>query len=317
MPGKKRPERKGKIWFNGELVDAAGASAHVLTHGLHYGTGVFEGVRAYLTSEGPAIFRLGDHTDRLFDSAEAIGMRLPYSRGQLCDAQLEVVRANGHDNAYIRPIAFYDDAGLGLSVRDHGVCVCVATMEWGAYLGDEGLVNGISVGFSSVLRPEPGTMLCHVKVCGNYVNSVRAKQEAMAGGYAEALMLDTKGNVAEGSGENIFLVSGGSLRTPPTDSALNGITRQTVIELAGGLGIEVRVETLSKEDVFAADEAFFTGTAAEVTPISSVDGESVGEGRRGPVTKRLQDAYFACVRGEDESRLGWLSCVSPGSRMAA
>ena len=308
---------KGKIWLDGKLVESEQACVHLLTHALHYGTGVFEGVRAYKTADGPAIFRLVDHTSRLLDSAKAIGIKLPYSHEQLCDAQVEVVAVNGHDNAYIRPLAFYDDTALGLSVADHGVRISIATMEWGAYLGDDGLENGIHVGISSIRRPDPDCMLCNVKVCGNYVNSVRAKQEALANGYAEALMLDMEGFLSEGSGENIFLVRDGRLLTPPCTSALDGITRRTVIELAKETGIDVSVEKLAKGDVFEASEAFFTGTAAEVTPISTVDGKKLGDGKRGPVTKALQEAYFACVKGENERRLDWLTHVDVARRKAA
>ena len=310
-------EKQDKVWLNGKLADSEQAKFNVLTHGLHYGTGVFEGVRAYKTPNGPAIFKLEEHTTRLFESAKAIGMKLPFTHEQLCDAQVEVVLANRHENAYIRPIAFYDDSGLGLSVKDHGVVVCIATMAWGAYLGDEGLSKGIEICVSSIRRPDPGTMLCHVKVSGNYVNSVRAKQEAMARGFTEALMLDTKGNLSEGSGENIFLVADGKLLTPPTDSALDGITRRTVMQLANEMGIEAKVMTLALDDLRNASEAFFTGTAAEVTPIRKVDDAIIGEGTRGPLTKRLQDAYFACVKGKDKKHLDWLTNVNAVSRKAA
>ncbi len=313
----KLSQLQGKIWFNGGLVDWADATVHVLTHSLHYGTGVFEGVRAYETPSGPAVFRLAEHTRRLGESARTIGMQLPYGYQELFDAQLEVVAANGLSNAYIRPLAFYDDTGLGISVSGHGVNVVIATLNWGAYLGKEALENGIHIGVSSYRRHSPSISMCHAKVTGNYINSVLAKQEALQAGFAEALLLDTEGYVSEGSGENIFLVAGGRIVTPSVESNLDGITRQTVIELAVERGYEVVGKRLARDEVYAADEVFFTGTAAEVTPVSKVDHRAIGSGTRGPVTRELQEAYFDCVHGRDASREGWLTYVAKGERKAA
>lgn len=290
-------QRSGKLWLNGRLVPAAGAKVHVLTHGLHYGTGVFEGVRAYATDRGPAVFRLQDHTRRLLASARIVGMKIPHSFEKLCAAQLAVVAANRLRDAYIRPVAFYDDAGLGINVAAHKVMTVVAAFAFGAYLGKDGVEKGIDVGVSSFRRPDPAGTMVHAKVCGNYINSVLALAEARRNGYAEALLLDKDGYLSEGSGENIFLKLDGALVTPTTEASLNGITRQTVIEIAAEYGVEVVERRVARDEIYAAEEAFFTGTAAEVTPIASVDGVKVGSGRRGRLTKKLQQAYFDCVRG--------------------
>ncbi len=290
-------QRSGKLWLNGRLVPAASAKVHVLTHGLHYGTGVFEGVRAYATEHGPAIFRLQDHTRRLLASARVVGMKIPHAFAQLCAAQLSVVKENRLQDAYIRPVAFYADGGLGINVANHKVVTVVAAFAFGAYLGKAGVEKGIDVGVSSFRRPDPAGTMVHAKVCGNYINSVMALAEAKRNGYAEAVMLDKDGYLSEGSGENIFLKLNGELVTPTTEASLNGITRQTIIEIAAGLGVEVVERRIARDEIYAAEEAFFTGTAAEVTPIASVDGVKIGTGRRGRLTKKLQQAYFDCVRG--------------------
>ena len=313
----KMSDRKGRIWANGEFVDWQDAKVHVLSHGLHYGTGVFEGVRAYATAEGPAIFRLEDHTDRLFASARSIGMELPFTREQIMDAQLESVAANDLDDAYLRPVAFYDATTLGLGATVNEVVVYVMAFSWGTYLGQESLEKGIHVGISSFRRPDPSSMMCHAKVCGNYINSVLANQEAVSNGFQEALLLDTEGYLSEGSGENVFFVYGDRLVTPTTESALNGITRQTVIELARDRGIEVLQKRIARDEAYSADEAFFTGTAAEVTPITRIDHRAVGDGKRGKVTATLQADYFDCVKGASGKHGEWLSVVGGARRKAA
>ena len=301
---------QGEIWFDGKFTNWQEATTHVLSHGLHYGTGVFDGVRAYATSTGPAIFRLPEHTNRLLTSAKIIGMEIPYSYQQLYDAQLQAVAINNLDDAYIRPLAFYDSTSLGISVQNHEVHVCIATWKWGPYLGKEALEKGIHVGVSSFRRPDPNGAMCHAKVCGNYINSVLAKQEAQRAGFAEALLLDSAGCISEGSGENIFVVFGDQLVTPYVHSALNGITRQTIMQLAQDLGIEVREHQLARDELYGADEAFFTGTAAEVTPICMVDHRAIGSGKPGPVTQKIQETYFNCVQGKDERYEDWLTHVT-------
>ena len=289
---------EGSIWFNGEFVKWQNAKFHVLSHGLHYGTGVFEGVRAYETPKGSAIFRLNDHTNRFFDSAKIVGIDIPYSFDEINQAQLDVVSANNLSNAYIRPLAFLDDTSLGLTVNQHETNVIIAAMNWGAYLGTEGLEKGIAVGISSFRRPDPLATMIHAKVTGNYINSVLANQEAINNGYEEALLLDKNGYVAEGSGENIFLVFNNKLVTPTCESSLNGITRQTICELAKNLDIPITERQIARDELYIADEAFFTGTAAEVTPIRQIDNVKLGNGSRGPITKKIQKMYFDCVQGK-------------------
>ena len=302
-------DRDGVIWLDGELVPWREAQTHVLTHTLHYGMGVFEGVRAYNTENGPAIFRLEDHTDRLFRSAHILGMQIPWDRDALNEAQKAVVRENGLDSAYIRPMCFYGAEGMGLRADNLKVHCMAAAWAWGAYLGEENMKNGIRVRVSSFTRHHVNITMCRAKANGNYMNSMLALQEALATGYDEALMLDNQGFVMEGSGENIFLVEEGQLVTPDLTSALDGITRRTVMELAAELGIPVTEKRITRDEVYVADEAFFTGTAAEVTPIREVDGRRIGNGTRGPVTARLQEMYFDQVHGRRETRPEWLTAI--------
>ena len=303
-------DRDGVIWLDGELVPWRDAQTHVLTHTLHYGMGVFEGVRAYKTeSAGTAIFRLADHTERLFRSAHILGMKMPYDRETLNEAQKAVVRENNLDSAYIRPMCFYGSEGMGLRADNLQVHCMAAAWAWGAYLGEDNMKNGIRVRVSSFTRHHVNITMCRAKANGNYMNSMLALKEALDTGYDEALLLDNQGFVMEGSGENIFLVSDGTLYTPDLTSALDGITRRTVIGLARELGIPVVEKRITRDEVYIADEAFFTGTAAEVTPIREVDGRSIGKGSRGPITERLQGLYFDLVHGRREANPQWLTAV--------
>ena len=302
-------DRDGLIWLDGEMVPWREAKTHVLTHTLHYGMGVFEGVRAYRTGEGTAIFRLREHTDRLFNSAHILGMKIPYDREILDQAQRAAVRENGLASAYIRPMCFYGPEGMGLRADNLNVHVMVAAWEWGAYLGEDNMKNGIRIKVSSFTRHHVNITMCRAKANGNYMNSMMALQEAIRDGYDEALLLDAEGYVMEGSGENIFIVREGVLYTPDLTSALDGITRKTVIELADSLGIRVEEKRITRDEVYIADEAFFTGTAAEVTPIREVDGRSIGHGTRGPITERLQRAYFDQVHGRRDDHPDWLTLV--------
>ena len=302
-------DRDGTIWFDGKMVPWRDASIHVLTHTLHYGLGVFEGVRAYQTDHGTALFRLQDHTERLFRSAHILGMNIPFEADILNDAQTAVVRDNGLASAYIRPLAFYGSEGMGIRADMLQTHVAIATWEWGAYLGDEGLKNGIRVRTSSFTRHHVNITMCRAKACGNYINSILALQEALSAGADEALMLDAEGYVMEGTGENIFIVRNNVVYTPDLTSALEGITRDTVIQLIGELGLELQEKRLTRDEVYIADEAFFTGTAAEVTPIRELDGRAIGNGSRGPVTERIQSLYFDCVQGRSERHGAWLTTV--------
>ncbi len=302
-------DRDGYIWYDGKLVPWREATTHVLTHTLHYGMGVFEGVRAYETQRGPAIFRLEEHTDRLLRSAHILGMRLPYDKAALMQAQIEAVRANALKSGYIRPMAFYGAEAMGISAKTLSVHVIVAAWPWGAYLGQEALEKGIRVKTSSFSRHHVNVTMCKAKANGNYMNSILAHREAEQDGYDEALLLDVDGFVAEGSGENIFIVRRGKLYTPDLTSALEGITRDTIMQLAGELGIPVIEKRITRDEVYSADEAFFTGTAAEVTPIRELDNRVIGEGRRGPITERLQAMYFDCVKGRSEAHSHWLTHV--------
>ncbi len=311
-------DRDGSIWFDGRFVAWRNATVHVLSHALHYGTGIFEGVRAYETSKGPAIFRLREHTARLFDSAQIMQMPIPFSADELMTAQKEVVARNELGSCYIRPLIFYGAGALGISAKNLPVHCIVAAWPWGAYLGEEALARGIRVRTSSFTRHHVNVSMCRAKCCGHYVNSVLAYGEAAHDGYDEALLLDVDGFVAEGSGENLFLVRRGVLHTPELTSALEGITRETVLTLAAELGLEVRMRRITRDEVYCADEAFFTGTAAEVTPIREVDNRTVGKGTRGPITEKLQKAYFECVRGESEKHADWLTpCDDAKSANAA
>jgi branched-chain amino acid aminotransferase len=302
-------DRDGSIWFDGAMVPWREAKVHVLTHSLHYGLGVFEGVRAYETDRGTAIFRLADHTERFFRSAHILGMKMPYDNDTLNAAQVAVVQENGLASAYLRPLAFYGSEGMGIRADMLETHIAIATWEWGAYLGEDGLKNGIRVRTSSFTRHHVNITMCRAKACGNYINSILALQEALSGGADEALMLDTEGYVTEGTGENIFVVRNGVVYTPDLSSALEGITRDTVIRLIGEAGLDLVEKRITRDEVYVADEAFFTGTAAEVTPIRELDGRSIGNGGRGPITEQLQASYFDCVHGRDPKHDDWLTFV--------
>ena len=300
-------DRDGVIWRDGEMIDWREAGTHVLTHTLHYGAGVFEGVRAYDGKQGTAIFRLQDHTKRLLNSAKIIGMKVPFSQEELNQAQVDVVKANDMDYGYIRPMCFYGSEGMGLRADNLKVHCIVAAWEWGAYMGKECLENGIRVKTSSFTRHHVNATMCKAKVNGHYVNSMLALQEATQDGYDEALLLDPQGFVAEGSGENVFIVRDGVLYTPELSSALDGITRKTIISLAAEMNIPVVEKLISRDEVYIADEAFFTGTAAEVTPIRELDNRPIGAGTRGPITEQLQSEYFKIVHGEVPEHTSWLT----------
>lgn len=302
-------DRDGLIWFDGKLVPWRDANIHVLTHSLHYGLAVFEGIRAYKTDQGTAIFRLNEHIERMSNSAHIYQMQLPYSREQLMDACRQVVRENKLESCYVRPIAFYGSEKMGVSPKGASVHVAIAAWPWGAYLGPEGLEKGIRVKTSSFARHHVNVTMARAKFAATYANSILANLEATQDGYDEALLLDVDGFVAEGSGENLFMVKGGKLYEPELTSALIGITRDAVIQLAGELGIQVISKRLTRDDVYIADEAFFTGTAAEVTPIRELDNRRIGNGARGPITEKLQSMYFDCVHGRMPRRGEWLTPV--------
>jgi branched-chain amino acid aminotransferase len=302
-------DRDGWIWYDSKLVPWRDATTHVLTHSLHYGLAVFEGVRAYKTPEGPAIFRLQEHTDRLFNSAKIFMMDIPYTREQLNEAQREVVRANKLDSCYLRPLAFYGSEKMGVSPKGAKVHVSIAAWPWGAYLGEEGLAKGIRVKTSSYQRHHINVSMVRSKTAGHYVNSILANMEAVNHGYDEALLLDTQGFVAEGAGENLFIIRDGRIFEPNMVSGLIGITRRTVIELAADLGYTVTQIPMTRDDVYLADEAFFTGTAAEVTPIREVDGRVIGKGARGPITEKIQSLFFDVVNGRNAKYKHWLAKV--------
>jgi len=302
-------DRDGLIWFDGQMVDWRDAKVHVLTHTLHYGMGVFEGVRAYHAEEGTAIFRLQAHTDRLFRSAKIMNMDMPFSKEELNAAQLAAVKENNLDSAYLRPMVFYGSEGMGLRADNLKTHVIVAAWSWGAYLGQDALEKGIRIRTSSYTRHHVNISMCKAKANGQYINSMLALSDALRDGYDEALLLDVDGFVAEGSGENFFMVYDGVIYTPELTSALDGITRQTVIRLAEEEGYEVREKRITRDEVYVADEAFFTGTAAEVTPIRELDGRTIGCGSRGPVTEVLQKKYFDVVHGRSEVHKDWLAYV--------
>jgi len=303
-------DRDGWIWLDGEMVPWREAKIHVLTHTLHYGMGVIEGVRAYATERGPAIFRLEDHTRRLLDSAHILGMKVPFDAATLNAAQVEAVRINKLSSAYIRPFCFYGSEGMGLRADNLKVHTAIATWEWGAYLGEENLKRGIRIRTSSFTRHHVNVTMCRAKSTGNYTNSMLALQEALVNGYDEALLLDTNGYVMEGSGENIFIVRDGAIYTPDLTSALDGITRKTIMTLAKEeLGIKVVEKRITRDEVYIADEAFFTGSAAEVTPIRELDNRTIGNGSRGPITERLQTLYFDQVGGRRKEHPEWLTYV--------
>jgi branched-chain amino acid aminotransferase len=302
-------DRDGVIWYDGKMVNWRDATTHVLTHTLHYGMGVFEGVRAYKTDKGTAIFRLKDHTDRFFRSAHILGMKMPYSKEEVSAAQLASVRENNLESAYLRPMAFYGAEAMGISAKTLSTHVIVAAWKWGAYMGQEALDHGIRVKTSSFSRHHVNVTMCKAKANGNYMNSILAHQEAAQDGYEEALLLDVDGFVAEGSGENVFIVRNGKIYTPDLTAALEGITRDTIVQLAGELGIPVIEKRITRDEVYGADEAFFTGTAAEVTPIRELDRRSIGAGTAGPITKQLQKMYFDIVHGRSPKHSDWLTLV--------
>ena len=302
-------DRDGLIWFDGEMVAWRDATVHVLTHTLHYGMGCFEGVRAYHADQGTAIFALEDHTRRLLDSCKILGMKIQYSAEQINNAQIAAVRDNNLDSAYIRPMCFYGSEGMGLRADNLSVHCIVAAWEWGAYLGQEALEKGIRIKTSSYTRHHVNIAVTKAKANGQYINSMMALSEALNDGYDEALLLDPEGYVAEGSGENIFVVRDNIIYTPEVTSALNGITRKTIFMLARDAGFEIIEKRLTRDEIYIADEAFFTGTAAEVTPISELDNRRIGSGSRGPITERLQADYFDLVHGRNEQHLDLLTFI--------
>ncbi|MDA0873030.1 MAG: branched-chain amino acid transaminase [Proteobacteria bacterium] len=302
-------DRDGLIWYDNQMVAWREAKTHVLTHTLHYGLGVFEGVRAYETKKGAAIYRLHDHTDRLFNSAHILGMKLPFSKDEINTAQQKAVKENNLQSAYIRPMAFYGAEGMGISAKHLTTHVIVAAWSWGAYMGQEAIEKGINVKTSSFSRHHVNSTMCKAKANGNYMNSILAHQEATNDGYHEALLLDTQGYVTEGSGENIFIVKKGKLYTPTLTSALDGITRDSVITIAHDEGLEVIEKNITRDEVYTADEAFFTGTAAEITPIKELDRRMIGNGARGEITEKLQSIYFDTVKGENDKYEAWLTYI--------
>jgi branched-chain amino acid aminotransferase len=302
-------DRDGFIWQDGKLVPWREATTHVLTHSLHYGLAVFEGVRAYKTVNGTAIFKLKEHTDRLFDSAHIYRMPMPWDKETLMEAQKEVVRANKLESAYIRPLAFYGSEKMGVSPKGAKTHVAIAAWPWGAYLGEEGMEKGIRVKTSSYARHHVNVSMCRAKYSGTYANSILANMEATEHGYDEALLLDVDGFVAEGAGENLFVVKNGQIYEPEIASALIGITRATVHTLAKELGYTVVSKRLTRDDIYIADEAFFTGTAAEVTPIRELDGRQIGAGKRGPITTQIQSLFFDVVNGKVPAHADWLTPV--------
>ena len=304
-------DRDGGIWYDGTMVPWRDATTHVLTHTLHYGMGVFEGVRCYATPKGPAIFRLRDHTDRLFRSARIFAMKIPFTPDEIFDAQRACVRENRLESCYIRPIAFYGSVAMGVAARSNPVRVAIAAWPWGAYLGAEGIEKGIRVKTSSFTHHHPNVTMCGAKAVSNYSVSILANQEATHDGYEEAMLLDPQGYICQGSGENVFIVRDGKLHTPDlAGGALAGITRDTVMQFAAELGIAVLERRITRDEVYVADEAFFTGTAAEITPIREFDHRPIGNGTRGPITTRLQTMFFDTVNGRDPAHAHWLTYVN-------
>ncbi len=302
-------QKTDKIWMDGKFVDWDNAQVHILTHSLHYGLGVFEGIRCYDTQKGPAIFRLKEHVERLFGSAHIFLMDVPYSEEDICEAIIRTVSINKVRECYIRPLVYIGYGAMGLYPKDNPVRVSIAVWPWGAYLGEEGINNGIRIKVSSFIRGHVNSNMSRGKVCGYYVNSQLAKKEAIACGYDEALLLDTEGYVSEGSGENVFIVRKGILKTTPLTSILQGITRDSVIEIARNEGIQVVEERFTRDELYIAEEAFLTGTAAEVTPVREVDGRKIGNGTPGKITKRLQSLFFDAVKGKSRNYASWLTYV--------
>ena len=302
-------DRDGKIWKDGHLIDWRDATLHVLTHSLHYGMAVFEGVRAYKTPDGTAIFRLKEHTQRLFNSAKIFQMQIPYDMDTIMAAQREVVKANKLESCYLRPLAWIGSEKMGVSARGNTIHVSIAAWPWGAYLGEDGLARGIRVKTSSFTRHHVNVSMVRAKASGYYINSILANQEVTADGYDEALLLDTDGYVSEGAGENVFIVKAGKIYTPDLASCLDGITRDSVLTMARDMGIEVIEKRITRDEMYCADEAFFTGTAAEVTPIRELDNRTIGSGSRGPITEKLQALFFDVVAGKAPQYNHWLTLV--------
>ena len=303
-------DRDGKIWMDGQMVDWRDAKIHVLTHTLHYGCGAFEGVRAYNTVNGTAIFRLQEHTDRLFNSAKILRMQLPFSKDEVNQAQIDVVKANNLESCYLRPLTWIGSQKLGVSPKGNQIHLMVAAWAWGAYLGEEGMQRGIRVKTSSYTRHHVNITMTQAKAVSNYSNSILANMEATDDGYDEALLLDSAGFVSEGAGENVFLIKDGAIYTPDLSAgALNGITRNTVLHIAKDLGIEVVQKRITRDECYIADEMFFTGTAAEVTPIRELDRVQIGAGQRGPLTEKIQSAFFDIVNGRNAKYAHWLAKV--------
>ena len=298
-----------KIWMDGRFVDWDNANVHVMTHTLHYGLGVFEGIRCYETKGGPAIFRLKEHVERLFKSAHIFMLEIPYSKREIEDAIIKTVKINKVKECYIRPLVYIGYGDMGLYPKDNPVRIAVSVWPWGAYLGDDGLKNGIRVKVSSFIRNHVNSQMSRAKVCGYYITSQLAKKEAISCGYDEALLLDTEGYVSEGSGENIFIVRNGRLKTTPLTSVLEGITRESIMKIARDEKIEVIEERFTRDELYIADEAFFTGTAAEITPIREVDGRVIGGGRAGRITKKLQSVFFDSVKGKNKKYASWLTKI--------
>lgn len=298
-----------KIWMDGKLVNWDDAKVHVLTHALHYGLGVFEGIRCYTTGRGPAVFRLKDHVKRLLKSAHIFLMKSPYSESEIEEAIIKTVKVNKISECYIRPLLYIGYGAMGLYPKDNPICLSIAVWPWGTYLGEEGVKNGIRVKTSSFIRNHVNSNMSRAKVCGYYVNSQLAKKEAINLGFDEALLLDSEGYVAEGPGENIFIVRNGVLKTTPLTNILEGITRDSIMKISIDNKIEVREERFTRDELYIADEAFFTGTAAEVTPIREVDGRTIGSGKPGPITKKLQSIFFDTVKGKNKKYKHWLTYV--------
>ncbi len=303
-------DRDGFIWLDGEWVEWREAKVHVLTHTLHYGAGVFEGLRAYHAEQGTAIFKLPEHTDRLYRSAHILNMQMPFTKEEINQAHKQAVAKNNLDSAYIRSMCFYGSEGMGLRADNLKVHVMVAAWEWGAYLGADNMEKGIRIRTSSYTRNHVNSTMCKAKANGNYINSILALQEALSTGFDEALLLDHEGFAAEGSGENLFIVRNGIIYTPETSSALEGITRDTIMTIAEEQGLTVKEKRISRDEVYVADEAFFSGSAAEVTPIRELDGRTIGSGSRGPITEKLQTLYFDYVHGRHADHPEWLTYVS-------
>ncbi len=302
-------DRDGVIWMDGKMVPWRDANVHVLTHTLHYGMGVFEGVRAYKAEKGTAIFRLHEHTERLFQSAHILGMKIPYATETVFQAQVDAIKQNNLESGYIRPMAFYGSEGMGIRADNLGVHLIVAAWQWGSYLGEENLNHGIRVRVSSYTRHHVNTSMCRAKANGHYINSMLALQEAIETGYDEALLLDINGFVMEGSGENVFIIRDNVIYTPDLTSALDGITRKTVAKIIADEGLELVEKRITRDEVYICDEAFFTGTAAEVTPIRELDNRQIGNGGRGPITEKIQSRFFDAVHGRIPEYEGWLTYV--------